>query len=113
LTVEAMRLYLDRLAPGGVLLLHLSNRNLELVGPAAAAARALKASVLTKTHYPDVNTSAYVDAGGIVLLVASDARSLDRYRARTDWEAPRTGVEAWTDDHVDVWGALVRRFRGG
>src|SRR5262249_50960811 len=38
LTVEAMRGYLSHLKPDGVLVLHLSNRHLELLGPAQATA---------------------------------------------------------------------------
>ncbi|MFI4966116.1 MAG: spermidine synthase, partial [Caulobacterales bacterium] len=40
LTTEAVRGYLTHLKPDGVLILHLSNRNLDLNGPAQAVARA-------------------------------------------------------------------------
>ncbi|MEI9891267.1 MAG: fused MFS/spermidine synthase [Caulobacteraceae bacterium] len=40
LTVEAIRTYLRVIKPDGVIVLHLSNRNLELEGPAAASVRA-------------------------------------------------------------------------
>ena len=40
LTVEALRGYLTHLKPDGVLILHLSNRHLELLAPAMAAAKA-------------------------------------------------------------------------
>jgi len=40
LTVEAMRMYLAKIKSDGVIILHLSNRNLELDGPAQAVALA-------------------------------------------------------------------------
>lgn len=110
LTVEALRGYLRLLAPGGVVLLHLSNRNLELVGPASAAARALGVHALAGEHWVAEGISPYVEAAGIVLLVAPDARSLERYRAQPDWKAPEP-TAAWTDDRTNVWGAMIARYR--
>ena len=46
LTVEAMRMYLSKLAPDGVLVMHLSNRNLDLMRPEQAVARAAGGSAL-------------------------------------------------------------------
>ncbi|HTI65939.1 MAG TPA: fused MFS/spermidine synthase [Caulobacteraceae bacterium] len=112
LTVEALRGYLGLLAPGGVVLLHLSNRNLELVGPASAAARAAGAHALEGEHWVEEGTSPYVESGGIVLLVAPDAHALDRYRGLPDWGPPKHAARPWTDDYTNVWGAMIARFRG-
>lgn len=61
LTVEAIDLYLRKLAPDGVVILHLSNRNLDLVAEAARVAKAgrwgaLWASLEGSDH-PDYYTS--------------------------------------------------------
>ncbi|HTK35464.1 MAG TPA: fused MFS/spermidine synthase [Caulobacteraceae bacterium] len=112
LTVEALHGYLRLLRPHGVLLLHLSNRNLELVGPAAAAAKAAGASFLKGVHWVEEGTSPYVESSGIVLLVAPDPHSLDRYRADHQWTEHVRLARPWTDDYTNVWGAMIARFRG-
>ena len=50
LTVQAVRGYLTHLKPDGVLILHLSNRNLDLDGPAEAVAKAAGGVALIQ-HY--------------------------------------------------------------
>jgi len=112
LTVEALRGYLRALKPGGVVLLHLSNRNLELTGPAAAAAHAAGGHVLKGEHWVDEGVSPYVESAGIVLLVAPDARSLDRYRGDPQWAYTPRPARPWTDDYTNVWGAMIARFTG-
>jgi SAM-dependent methyltransferase len=112
LTVEAMHGYLRLLKPGGVILLHLSNRNLELVGPAAAAAKTAGASFLKGEHWVDEGTSPYVESAGIVLLVAPDPHSLARYRGDREWSGAVRLTRPWTDDYTNVWGAMIARWRG-
>ena len=112
LTVEAIRGYLRLVKPDGVLLLHLSNRNLELVGPAAAAVKAAGASALKGVHWVDAATSPYLESPGIVLLAAPNPRTLDRYRNDREWTPTVRRTRAWTDDYTNVWGAMIARFRG-
>ncbi|MDE2487799.1 MAG: fused MFS/spermidine synthase, partial [Alphaproteobacteria bacterium] len=52
LTVQAVRMYLRRLKPDGVLILHLSNRNLDLDGPAQAVAVAAGGHALFQRFEP-------------------------------------------------------------
>ena len=111
LTVEALRGYLRVIRPDGAILLHLSNRNLELLGPAAAAARAAGAKVLGGEHWVDPSVSPYAETGGIVLLVTRDQAVLDRYVGNHEWTAPPAGPRAWTDDYTNVWGAMLARFK--
>jgi hypothetical protein len=112
LTVEALRGYLRVTPPDGAILLHLSNRNLALLGPAAAAAREAGARVLGGEHWVDPSVSHYVETGGQVLLVSRDQAVLDRYRDNPEWTTPKVGARAWTDDYTNVWGAMIGRFRG-
>lgn len=112
LTLEAVRDYLRLLKPDGVLLLHLSNRNLALQGPAAAAVRDAGGSALYGVHWMYGNTSAYVDASESVLVVAHDPATLARYRGDFELRAPRPDVRPWTDDHTQVFGALIARMSG-
>ena len=113
LTVEAMRVYLRALTPDGVVLLHLSNRNLELTTPAAAAIAEAGGVALAQTYVPPPDTPAFVDAGVIVVLAARTPQALEPYRGDVRWRrVDPAGVRAWTDDYSNVAGALVRRWRG-
>ncbi len=112
LTVEAMRLYLRAIKPDGVVMLHLSNRNLELTTPAAAAIAAAGGAALTQTHVPPKHTPLFEDAGAIVVIAARTPEALAAFRKDPRWTSidPRQ-ARAWTDDYSNVLGALVRRFQ--
>ena len=110
LTVEAMRIYLNAIKPGGLVLLHLSNRNLELTAPAAAAVAEAGGSALTQTYAPPPKTPTFADAGAIVVLAARSPQALDTFRTDPRWRPAAGGAEAWTDDYSNVLGALVRRY---
>ena len=111
LTREAMGLYLKAIRPDGVVVLHLSNRSLELVGPAAAAIRAAGGVALTQTHVPPPQTPIFADAGAIVVLAARTPQALQPFARDPRWRpADPKRVRAWTDDYANVLGALVRRM---
>jgi spermidine synthase len=108
LTAEAVALYLDRLAPGGVLAVHVSNRYLRLApvvarlaaGAGAVAAEGRDLSGASRTH-PFLASSAWV-------VMARDPRALGTVAAAPGWRmlaAPRGG-RAWTDDYTDVLAAV-------
>ncbi len=113
LTVEAVRAYFSLLKPDGVLLLHLSNRNLLLEGPAAAAAKAAGGHALYGEHWVYGSTSAYVDASGAALLAARTAATLARYHDDPQYRPAHPDARPWTDDHTNVWGALMARIARG
>jgi hypothetical protein len=108
LTAEAVTMYLDRLAPGGVLAVHVSNRYLSLTPVVARLARAVGAagaagrdvSGLSREH-PFLSSSAWV-------LLARDRSALGTAASAPGWEplvAP-AGGRAWTDDYTDVLSAV-------
>lgn len=105
LTREAIGVYLAKLAPGGVLALHLSNRYLDLepVVAALASERGLVARVGTNVpqgFFQSPSTWAVVARGEADLgSIATDPRWRPA-RGRPD-------VRAWTDDYssiLTVWG---------
>lgn len=110
LTVEAIRLYLRVVKPDGVVVLHLSNRNLELTAPAAAAVAEAGGASLVQTYEPPRDTPMFEDAGAIVLVAARQPQALAKFRADPRWRPidPHR-ARAWTDDYSNVIGALVRR----
>jgi SAM-dependent methyltransferase len=111
LTTEAIRSYLRVIKPDGVVLLHLSNRNLELEGPAAAGVRAAGGVALAQ-DYASPAPSPYVESGAQAVLAAHDLAALKPFKAHGDWIGPRRHARAWTDDYVNVFGALAARLAG-
>jgi len=111
LTVEALRGYLRLIKPDGVVLLHLSNRNLDLAGPAEAAAEAAGAAALYGQHWVYDDVSPYVEASGVALLMARNPTALKPYLDNPDWREPTQATRPWTDDYTNVWGAMIARFR--
>lgn len=108
LTAEALQLYLDRLKPGGVLLMHISNRNLALEAPAAATAKLLGAASLMQEYAPPEGTPKLVTTSNQVMLVARDPAALAKFAADRRWRPARdNGVRPWTDDYTNVVGAIV------
>ena len=109
LTAEAIRTYLRVVKPDGVVLLHLSNRNLELEGPAAASVRLAGGHPLVQNYYSSA-PSPYVESGAQAILAARDRAALRPFEQRSDWTPTAIPARAWTDDYVNVFGALVERM---
>jgi SAM-dependent methyltransferase len=110
LTVEAIRTYLRVIKPDGVVVLHLSNRNLELEGPAAASVRQAGGVALVQDYYSPA-PSPYVESSAQAILAGRTLAALQPYRAAAGWQAPKLHARAWTDDYVNVFGALLARMR--
>lgn len=112
LTVEAVRSYLARLKPDGVLLLHLSNRHLDLNGAAQAVAVAAGGQALLQEHRAGEENRALWESDADVLMVARSAAALQRYAGDRRWKpADPSLARPWTDDYVNLPGALWRRLR--
>jgi spermidine synthase len=110
MTVEAMQLYLRMLKPGGVVALHISNRNLDLGGPAQAAMRAAGGATLQQLYYTGAHT--YLESSSHVLIAARDAATLKPYADQGKWTYQPRDTPAWTDDYTNVAGAILSRLRG-
>jgi SAM-dependent methyltransferase len=110
LTVEAMRIYLAHLKPGGVLVLHLSNRNLDLMRPAQAAVLAAGGFALAQEHKADPALPLLWESSENAVIATRTPLALLPFAADARWRpADPQGVAPWTDDHTDLFGALVRR----
>jgi predicted O-methyltransferase YrrM len=110
LTVEALQIYLKALKPDGVVVLHLSNRNLEITKPAIAAAAALHAPALHQIYYEDENQPANVEASTEALMLSPTEAGIASFRPDPRWTPPPStnGVRAWTDDYTNLAGSLWR-----
>lgn len=112
LTVEAVRNYLAKLKPQGVLVLHLSNRNLDLIAPAMAVAHAAGGTALFQHYVPPPGTPFLAQSAEDALIVVKDPAALAPFRANPHWgPADPTRVPPWTDDYTNLPGALYRRLK--
>jgi hypothetical protein len=110
MTVEAVRLYLQKLAPDGLLALHVSNRHLDLVTVAGAVARAIPGAhaLLADDRAPERGFDA---ASSYVVLISRSAKAMKRIEGWPDARPIDTlGTAAWTDDYSNVLAALWRKY---
>jgi len=109
LTAEAIAGYLALLKPDGVVLLHLSNRNLDITLPAVAAAQALGKPSLHQLYYESDATPEMAEASTEALILSPTPEGLADFMADDRWNTPaRTTVRPWTDDYVNLFGSLRR-----
>ena len=107
LTREALRLYLDMLAPGGIVAMHISNRHLRL--EPVVARLAWDAALPGRLLQHDEAESEGADRSTWVLLSLSGA-ALQGLAADPRWkETPlevEPEVDVWTDDKHDLLSVL-------
>jgi len=112
LTVEAVRGYLTHVKADGVLILHLSNRNLDLKAPAQAVAKAAGGVAMIQEYRPDAAVRAQWASAEDAVIVGRSAAALKRFAADRRWTpADPTKVRPWTDDYTNLAGALYRRTK--
>jgi len=112
-TREAMAIYKAKLAPQGAVLMHVSNRHLELASVVVgiAAANGLKSWSYNEDSGRDAE---YIFATAVVVS-ARDQADVGKLAGSEDWAltAPRPNQRVWTDDYSNVLGAVWRRLRDG
>ncbi len=109
LTAEAFDLYRRRLAPGGVLAVHISNRHVDLAPVVRTHARRLDLMSLLTVSEPDQDRLRYT-ATWILLSENSDFITDPAVLGRAEpWAGdaadPRPGHH-WTDDYSNLLGVL-------
>jgi len=110
LTREAIAGYLRKLAPDGVLALHISNRHLDLapvVGNLAADAGL--AGRLSQFSGPEDRSKSFVEASAArVAVLARRERDLGRIASSDSWVAlrPRPQDRVWSDGYINILAAL-------
>ena len=109
LTVEALADYLRVVGPTGVVVLHLSNRHLDITLPAVAAARQLGATELHRIYVEAPDRPDMSEASTEVLILSATPEGLADFVSDPGWKTiAETDVRPWTDDYVNLWGALMR-----
>lgn len=112
LTVEAIREYLALLKPDGVLVLHLSNRNLEITTPAVAAAQALGVPVMHQIYGENPEAPQMMESSTEAVIISPTEAGMAPFRADPRWNGNiQSRTQPWTDDYVNLFGALIRQVR--
>jgi spermidine synthase len=113
LTREAMAVYLKKLSPRGLVVMHVSNRHLELASVVGGIARANGMAAMVNRGHSDeeAETSEYKFVGTVTAAArtSADFGTLPRNK---DWQPlnpdPRQWV--WTDDYSNVIGSMLRQL---
>ena len=112
MTREAMALYRQKLSPNGMVVMHVSNRHLELASVVAGIARAN--GLVTRVNNggdvkPDDDEYKMV---GTVTAVARNDEDFVGLATSKFWpvEEPDPKQRVWTDDYSNVAGALIRKY---
>jgi hypothetical protein len=112
ITREAMAIYLRKLAPHGIVAVHVSNRYLELASVVAgiAAANGALARVNDGSDVQE-NESEYRYAGTVVAVARTDEDFGQLAQSRY-WplQEPDPEQRVWTDDYSNVLGAVLRNL---
>ena len=111
LTREAVAGYRARLAPNGVIAMHVSNRHMELASVVAAvAAEEGFVAYFKQDDQANDFLKDYRANAEVVALARSEA-DLGDLPQRAGWRrlSTRPGVLAWTDDYSDVLSAILRK----
>jgi len=109
LTREALRLYLKKLAPGGVLAFHISNLYLDLAPILGTQAR--DAGLVSLVRDDTAVPQAEMDAGkypSMWLVMSRDESDLGRLTRDARWKPaqPKPGNRVWTDDYSNLLGII-------
>jgi hypothetical protein len=110
MTREAIRLYMDKLVDDGLLVMHISNRYLELESVVAAIAEEKGLAIRAGLFWPEGAEAdhPYINPTRVAVL-ANDEADFGALLEDNRWQVPRAGnTRAWTDDYSDVFSALLR-----
>ncbi|HEY3640650.1 MAG TPA: fused MFS/spermidine synthase [Xanthobacteraceae bacterium] len=113
LTREAMAIYLRKLAPHGIVVIHVSNRHLELasvVGGIAAANGAIT-RVNDGSDFVE-NASEYLFVGTVTAVARND-QDFGALADSAFWPLEQRDPNqwVWTDDYSNIVGAVIRQLR--
>ena len=112
-TEEAMEIYKQKLTPDGAVVMHVSNRHLELASVVVGIADAndLKSWVFNEDSGRD---SEYIFSTNVVISARQPA-DVGGLATSDKWALtePEDHERVWTDDYSNVLGAVLRRLRDG
>src|SRR3954447_6660227 len=113
LTREAVAGYLSKLSPHGVILLHISNRHLDLAPVVANVAQSLGLAAFMREDNSAGDLLTTLKANARLVVLARD--TADAGSVAGDWAPlqPDRSSALWTDDYSNILGVMLRKKFGG
>ena len=113
LTAEAVKMYLDKLKSDGVVLLHTSNRYLDLDSVLGAVLHELPPGTAGIVASDTNADRSYAQSSSTVVIFAKSEEALAPYRSIDGVvDMDDGGLRPWTDDYSDILGPFMNRYRG-
>lgn len=110
LTQEAIALYLSKLAPDGILALHISNRHMDLISVAAATALAIPGTHAAFARHSPKHSS-FDRMPSRVMFVTKTPQALAPFLEWPETKEMTGGdVAPWTDDYSNIVTAIWRAY---
>ena len=107
ITVEATELYLARLNPDGLLIIHISNRFYDLSLPLASLADRLGLEARIAHRTADEIAKDGTDVVSRVVVMARTVEALGSLATDPRWQPlPAPQLDPWTDDNANILSAL-------
>jgi len=111
MTAEALRLYLDKVKPDGIVLLHISNRYLDLDSVLGATVKLLP-GVHGFIISDDEADGSYAQSTSTVAVFAKSNEALEPLRTLKEIsDFDDNDLRAWTDDYSDILGPFLSKRR--
>lgn len=115
MTKEAVALYKKKLKPHGLLIMHISNRHMELASEVAGVAAA-NGMVSASSDIDEKSIGANADEylfDSTVSIVANRPEDLESILKNDGWDRtePTEGQRVWTDDYSNILGSIIRQWR--
>jgi spermidine synthase len=116
MTKEAVEIYKRKLSPQGILVMHISNRHLELASVVAGIAAAN--GMVVRTHNSTEGDTELSDDdykfSGTVSAIVKKPEDFGALDAKKHWidQAVDPAQWVWTDDYSNVLGSMLRHSRG-
>ena len=113
ITTEAIQLYLSHIKDDGLLVIHVTNRYMDLVPVVAANMHALDPALQGRVidYVPPKDGNLYA-AHSIAIAISKSSKSLEPLDQNSDVKPliPVAGIDQWTDDFSNLPGAIIRRL---
>ncbi len=104
LTQEAIKLYFDKIKPGGILALHITNRHLALKKVLAVHEKQLQLSALIQEFKPQQDIPLVIATDWVVMAKKPETLELLRQSQLGRWQKLPLNfdVKPWTDDFTNI-----------